>query len=244
MSFTFNLSAPSASTNNYLRAYNIYDNVAIKSTEIKEGTSAAGRNWKSLNITFGNEEGVYNHSIFYVDLKNKEDLERRKFDMPNGGQRELASNAETAMYTMSAIAHAFMPEYVEKLNEVISKCGNNFDKIAGAYKTMLDKVIDKNTTSMKLVGRNRDGVVYATLPNCVGIAQAKDEKRANMNGVEVGDWYTWMVSPFGKNLTFSAYELKQKNEMNQAKPTDMPDVPSLDSNESNDDELADLLNDL
>lgn len=244
MAFTFNLSAPTTSTNNYLRAYNIYDNVAIKATEIKEGTSAQGRNWKSLNITFGNDEGIYNHSIFYVNLKDKNDLERRKFDMPNGGQRELASNAETAMYTMSAIAHAFMPEYVDKLNEVIAKCGDNFDKIAEAYKLMLDKVIDKNTTSMKLVGRNRDGVVYATLPSCVGIAEAKDQKRAEMNGVNVGDWYTWMVTPFGKNLTFSAYELKQKQEMNNAKPTAMPDVPSLDVPEDNGDDLADLLNDL
>lgn len=252
MAFTFNLSAPT-NTNNYLRAYNIYDNVTIKSTEIKSGTSANGKDWKSLNITFGNDEGTYNHSIFFINLKNKEDIERRKYDMPNGGQRELPSNAETAMHTMAAIAHAFMPEYVDKLNEVISKCGNNFDKIAEAYKLMLDKVIDKNTTSMKLVGRNRDGVVYATLPNCAVCSEIKDQKtleRLNKTVGEgepkykMGDWYTWMTSPFGKNLTFSAYELKQKNEMNNAKPTTMPDVPSMDDSSDSGDDLADLLDSL
>lgn len=242
MAFTFNLSTPT-SNNSYLRAYNIYDNVSIKSTEIKEGTSAAGRKWKSLNITFGNDEGVYNHSIFYIDLNNKEDLARKEWDQSNGGKTYGPSNAETTMYTMSAIAHAFMPEYVEKLNEIITKCGNNFDKIAEAYKLMLDKVIDKNTTSMKLVGQNKDGVVYATLPKIAVCSEAKDQATADRNDVNVGDWYVWMKTPFGKNLNFTAWEMKQKNEMNNAKPTAMPDVPSFDA-PNTDDELADLMNSL
>lgn len=237
MAFTFNLSTPETNTNSYLKAYNIYDNVAIKSTEIKEGTSAAGKDWKSLNITFGNDEGIYNHSIFYINIKKgSADLERREF---NG--RQLASAAEQTLRTMQAIAKAFMPEYIDKLNEVIAKCGDNFDKIMNAYKTILDKVVDKTTTSMKLVGRNRDGVVYATLPSCIGIAQANTQEKADRNGVELNEWYTWMVSPFGKNLAFTPYELKQKNEMNNAKPTAMPDVPSFDTTSNEDDDLDDLL---
>lgn len=240
MAFTFNLSVPETSNTNYLRAYNIYDDVTIQGSEIKEGTSAAGRKWKSLNITFGNNEGIYNHSIFYVDLKNKEDLERKVWDQPNGGKTYGPSNAETAMYTMAAIAHAFMPEYVDKLNEIVAKCNNNFDKIAEAYKIMLDKVVNKNKTSMKLVGQNKDGAVYATLPKIAICSEAKDQKTADRNEINVGDWYVWMKSPFGKNLTFSAWELSKKNEMNNAKPTAMPDVPGIDSTSDGIDDLADL----
>ena len=77
---------------------------------------------------------------------------------------------------------------------------------------------------MKLVGRNSKGTTYAALPNCVGIAQAKDDARAAANNVNVGDWYTWMVSPFGNNLMFSAYEESQKNKIASAKPTNMDKV--------------------
>lgn len=240
MSFTFNLSTPENSTNNYLRAYNIYDNVAIKGTEIKEGTSANGKEWKSLTITFGNEDGIYNDSIFYINLKKgSADLERGEYM-----GRQLPSAAEQTLRKMQAIAKAFMPEYIDKLNEVFAKCGDNFDKIMEAYKLMLDKVVDKNTTSMKLIGRTRGGTVYATLPSCIGIAQANTQDKADRNGVALNEYYTWMVSPFGKNLAFTSWERKQMEEMNKAKPTAMPDVPSFDTPAEDTDDLADLLNDL
>lgn len=218
--FSFNSFADAKPNSNssFLKPYTINDNVSIISTEIKEGTSAKGNNWKSLIITFGNNEGIYNDSTFFLDINDPKVVTRNTIDMPNGGKREMPSQWEQTYYKLAAIGYAFAPDLIEKFNSIVSKC-KTFDEFINAYKAMLDKVVNKTTTSMKLVGRNSNGSIYAALPNCVGIAQAKDEKRASSNNVNVGDWYTWMVSPFGSNLTFSAYEQSKKEELSKAKPT-------------------------
>jgi hypothetical protein len=72
----------------------------------------------------------------------------------------------------------------------------------------------------------------------LGIAQAKDQKRASENGVEIGQWYTWLQSPFGDELSFSAYEMQQKSAIDNATPTDMSAVTEDESFDSSD--LLDL----
>lgn len=225
--FNFNSFAQVKPANSvsYLKPYTINDNVTIKETEIKEGTSASGNSWKSLVITFGNDEGIYNDSTFFLDINDPKVVERGSIDMPNGGKRQMPSRWEQTYYKLAAIGYAFAPDLIEKFNSVVGKC-KTFDEFIKAFKVMLDKVANKTTTNMKLVGRNSNGHVYATLPNCVGIAQATDEKRAASNGVQVGDWYTWMVSPFGSNLSFSSYEEAKKSELASAKPTDMSNTDS------------------
>lgn len=217
-----------SNSNSYLKPYTINNNVTIKSTEIKSGTSTSGETWKSLVITFGNEEGIYNDSTFFLDINDSKIIERTSADMPNGGKREMPSRWEQTYYKLAAIGHAFAPDLIEKFNSIVGKC-KTFDDFIKAYKTMLDKVAGKTTTSMKLVGRNNNGHVYAVLPNCVGIAQATDKKKAEANGVKEGEWYTWMVSPFGNNLSFSAYEEGKKKELENAKPTEMPETNSIDT---------------
>lgn len=205
----------------YLKPYGIYNNVTIKSAEVKEGTSAAGNAWKSLNITFGNEEGIFSHSIFYFDEKDNKNWERGSIDMPNGGKRELPSRAEELQNTIAAIGFSFFPEDFKKLQQVASKVQTT-EQLMTYFKQFVDKNIDKNPTNMKLVGRNYNGQIYAAFPKFTGIAQAKDEKRAAENQVNVGEWYTWLISPFNDNpakLAFSAYEQKQANEYRNAKPT-------------------------
>lgn len=218
-----------ANSTSYLKPYTINKNVSIKGTEIKEGTSANGNNWKSLTITFGNDEGIYNDSTFFLDINDPKITERGVIDMPNGGKRQMPSRWEQTYYKLAAIGYAFAPDLIEKFNSAVGKC-KTFDDFIKVYKSMLDKVIDKVHTDMKLTGRNSNGHVYATLPNCVGIAQANDEKRAAANGVQVGDWYTWMVTPFGSNLSFSAYEESKKAELSSAKPTDMSSVDTTSVN--------------
>ena len=229
-----------ANTAAYLKPYSINDNVTIKSTEIKEGTTSEGKTWKSLVITLGNDEGIYNDSTFFLDINDPKTVERGTADMPNGGTRELPSSWERTYYKLAAIGHAFAPDYIEKFNGIVGKC-KTFEDFIKAYKSMLDKVANKTTTSMKLVGRNSNGKVYATLPNCVGIAQATEEKRALSNGVEVGQWYTWMVSPFGHDLSFSSYEEKKRKELSDAKPTNMDEV-AKNVDESGDDVGLDFEN--
>ena len=159
--FSFNSFAEAKPNSNssFLKPYTINDNVSIISTEIKEGTSSKGNNWKSLVITFGNNEGVYNDSTFFLDINDPKVVTRNTIDMPNGGKREMPSQWEQTYYKLAAIGYAFAPDLIEKFNSIVSKC-KTFDEFINAYKAMLDKVVNKTTTSMKLVGRNSNGSIY------------------------------------------------------------------------------------
>lgn len=230
-----------ANTTSYLKPYEIHSDVVIKGSEIKEGTSANGNAWKSLNITFGNDNGIYSHSIFWIT--SEKDFERGTTQMSNGGTRELPSNWERTRDVMAAIGFAYFPEHFKKLQAASAKA-KSFDEIALNFKKMVDANAGKNPTNMKLVGRESNGRVYASLPNCTGIAQAKDEKRAAENNVNVGDWYTWMVTPFGDNLSFTNYEISKANEYKNAKPTPMKEeseTTSFDTAESDDVNFDELL---
>ena len=228
------------STNNYLKPYKIYTGVTIDNVTIKEGTSTSGTDWKKIEITFKCEEGIYNESIFWIS--SDKDFERGESDMPNGGKRQLPSNWERTRDKMAAIGFAFAPEAFAKLQAAASKA-KSFDDIANAFVKLIQAAIGKNPTNMKLVGRTSNGSIYASLPNCTGIAQAKDEKRAASNNVNVGDWYTWMISPFGNNLSFSAYEQKQADELANAKPTSMEPAEknNIDKEEESDLDFESLL---
>lgn len=233
-----------ASTTSYLKPYGIYNNVTIKSTEIKEGTSSTGNAWKSLNVTFGNDEGVFSHSIFYFDEKDEDNWKRGTYDMPNGGKRERPSQAEELQNTIAAIGFAFFPEDFKKLQQVAGKVQTT-EQLMTYFKQFIDKNIGKIATNMKLVGRTSNGHVYAAFPKFTGIAQANDEKRASENNVQVGEWYTWIVSPFNENpskLAFSNYEQKQADEYHNAKPTVMSDQSiDVSNNTLETEDIDDLL---
>ena len=243
--FNFNSFAQVKPANSvsYLKPYTINHNITIKETKIEEGISSEGKSWKSLVITFGNDEGIYKDSTFFLDINDPKVIERNTSDMSNGGKRQLPSRWEQTYYKLAAIGYYFAPELIDKFNSVVGKC-KTFDDFIKAFKAMIDKVANKTTTSMKLIGRNNNGRIYATLPSCVGIAQATDEKKAAANKVQVGEWYTWMVSPFGSGLSFSDYEESKKSELASAKPTAMKDnnsdIPSDINNEIKDSEDIDF----
>ena len=224
----------------YLKPYTINKNVTIKGTEIQEGTSANGNKWKSLVITFGNDEGIHKNSTFFLDIDDPKTTERGSVDMPNGGKRLLPSRWEQTSYKLAAIGRAFAADQIDKFNSIVSKV-KTFDEFIKYYKSMIDKAVNKTATDMKLVGRNSNGHIYATLPNCVGIAQATTEEKAKANGVQVGEWYTWMVSPFGDNLSFTAYEEGKRNELNNAKPTKIEEEPTGINDISDDVDFESLL---
>ena len=95
MSFNFGSLANSTNpvnNNSYLKPYTINDNVSIKSTDIQEGTSSEGNSWKRFDIVFGNDEGTYKESIFF--LTKEEDFIRKEVIMGNGGKRYMPSNWE------------------------------------------------------------------------------------------------------------------------------------------------------
>lgn len=207
MAFNFGSLANTPTTNGtaYLKPYDIYNDVKIKSTEIKEGTSEKGNSWKCLRITFESPDGIYTESIWYP--KDGDD-QRREVETSNGGKRLMASNFEVTMAMVAAIGHAFNPEGFKKLQEM-SKNFKSFDDVTKGLIAILNKAKD-TTTSMKLVGRTTaDGKVYARLPQPLGITQNKTTK----------EWYTFPVAIFGNNLTFSAYEQKQADAYHKATPT-------------------------
>lgn len=224
----------------YLKPYTINKDVIIKSTEIKEGTSASGNKWKSLVITFGNNDGIHIDNTFFLDINDPKTIERGSVDMPNGGKRPLPSRWEQTSYKLAAIGRAFAADQIDKFNIAVKKI-KTFDEFIKYYKSMLDKVVNKTATNMKLTGRNSNGHIYATLPNCVGIAQATTEEKAKANGVQVGEWYTWMVNPFGDNLSFTAYEESKRNELNNAKPTKIEEEPTGINDISDDVDFESLL---
>lgn len=228
MSFNFSLNeVKPANGTKYLKAYKIYNDVTLDGVEVKEGVSAKGNAWKSLNLTFSCPEGTYNHSVFY--LTSDKDVERTEMDMPNGGKRQLPSTWERSRDLIAAVGFTFFPEDFAKMQKASASlqykdAKDAFEKIADMFIKCINKNKGKVHTNMKLVGRTSNGTVYATLPNCTGIAEAKDAKRAEDNNVNVGDWYTWMVSPFGDNLSFTTYEETKKKEYEGAKPTNMDSV--------------------
>lgn len=227
-----------ASTTNYLKAYTINENVSIQSCEIKEGTSSEGNPWKKLSIVFGNEEGIYEDSLFWLDINDPTNTNRVEYPASNGGSRQTPSRWEKLRDKMSAIGIAFFPAAFKKFQEVASKF-RSFDEMMNNYMKCIEVAIkNKTTNSMKLVGRNVSGRTYAALPNCTGIAQANTEDKAAKNGVNVGDWYTWLVMPFGDKLNFSAYEETQRDQVNNSKPTEMPNDPLV--NTSSDEDEFDL----
>lgn len=239
MSFNFNLNeVKQSSSSMYLKPYNIYENVSLSGVDITGGTSASGNDWKAISLTFECHDGIYKHNIFYVT--NDKDFERGTFDTPNGGKRELPSKWENARDTMAAVGFAFFPEDFAKIQQSSSKA-KSFDDIAKLFVKAAQKNLNRVSTEMKIIGRNSNGKMYATLPSCTGIACASDEKKAASNNVNVGDWYTWMVSPFGKNLTFSDYEQRQKEALNTAKPTKMTEPEKQEDNTESDINFESLL---
>lgn len=239
MSFNFNLNeVKQSSSSNYLKAYNIYKDVSLIGAEIIGGTAKTGSEWKAISITFECHDGIYKHNIFFVN--SEKDFERVTVDASNGGKQEFPSSWEITRDTMAAIGFAFFPEDFAKVQQASSKA-KSFSDIATLFVKAAQKNFGRVSTEMKLIGSNRNGVIYATLPKCTGIAYANDEKKATANNVNVGDWYTWMISPFGKNLTFSAYEQKQKKSIATAQPTKMPEPTIQEENTEGDIDFESLL---
>lgn len=252
--FNFNLSEVQPSnTTNFLKPYDIYQNVYIDSIEMKEGTNKDGKPWKSMVITFKNDDGIYNDSIFWIT--DDDSVIRKEYIPKNGGKRYMPSQWEQTRDKMGAIGFAFFPEMFTKLQEVsktksFKTAKEAFDFLGKAFFECVKKSLKKVKTNMKLIGRTSNGKVYATLPNCTGIACADTEKKASEHHINLNEWWTWMISPFGDNLTFSDYEISKANEYRNAKPTQMDSPETTVNSESDvnntneDDELTKLMNSL
>ena len=240
--FNFSLSeVKPANTTSYLKPYNIYKDVKMSDIDIISGKKSDGNEWKALQVTFSCDERSYKHNIFFITNDNS-NFQMREVDGSNGGKRMVPSNWTNVSNELAAIGFAFFPNDFGKLQAASAKA-KTFDDIANAFVKMGKANLNKVSTGMKLLGRESNGTVFASFPRFTGIAQAKNEKSAESNGVKIGEWYTWLISPFGDKLNFSAYEMQQKSKYENAKPTPMKEdspLESLDLPANNDESTEDL----
>ena len=229
-SFNFgSFSEQKVKNTNFLRAYNIYENVKFTGIdEPKTGTSKNGRAWKSWAFHFECPDGEFVKSIFVP-----EDNKRPVFKNAQGHDYERPSNHENNLAFLFLVGQYFDPEGLEKLKKNMDKV-DGYDTLIALFKKVI--ATNKNTTSMKLVGRNVEGSVYAEMPQYCGLSKELDEEGK-------AKWFPVSNSVFGDKVGFTAYELSKKKELESAKPTDMSKKESApsESSESNEVALEDLL---
>lgn len=212
------------SQSQYLKAYGIYE---VKLTKIALDTIKGKKDptveYKTVVLEFTGTDknpGTFTQNIFFP---TSEDTKRPTFKNNNGHEYERPSHFENFKYTLM------------QLVEVLNPTGAaNIKKVAGKIKTVEDfvnciiKALDgKNNviTEIKLVGRNNNGVVYATLPAACGLNKSGE---------------IFPVNFIGNNLFFTPYEESQRKNLNKAKPTP---VAEEESNQE-DDDIDNLLNDI
>ena len=110
------------------------------------------------------------------------------------------------MTLLIQLATVLNPESAKKFQGVLPKC-KSFDDVATSFIKVLEKEQGKEIY-IKLLGRNNNGSVYATLPNCCGLT--RDGERFPINVFSNEDNFNW-----------SAYELQKQSEYKNAKPTSM-----------------------
>ena len=113
------------------------------------------------------------------------------------------------------------PAGADKFKAVLPQA-KSFDTLADAFVKLM--TAKKNAeVYIKLVGRNSNGSVYATLPSCVGLNKS-------------GEIFSVNVISKDDNFTWSTYENQKRNEYLNAKPTTMaPTNVSSDNSSTNTD---------
>lgn len=231
------LATTTVSTISYLKPWNIYENVKFEGIEgPKSGTSASGNEWSRYDIKFSCPDGTYTHSLF-----EPKDDKQRTFPNQNGHNNYFASPLEEAMNLLALIGITFNPEGFKKVQENVSKC-RDFETVIKLFNKCIGT--PETTTSMKLVGRNSNGAIYATLPRWTAVSKKLvDDKRPWDE--ESNHYQTFIPRDcvFGNNLGWSAYEMKNVEDYKNAKPTAAPTSDPLEMSEETTDnsELDDLL---
>lgn len=217
-----------ASSNSFLRPWNIYEDVKFAGISDKiSGTRQSGEAWNAWDFTFECPQGKYSERIF-EPLNN----DRRSYTDKNGHEREFPSDFERSMTFFAQVVGTFNPKGFEKLKEKSGKV-TTFEQMIQLVKAVMKDV--NTTTKMKIVGVNRSGKVYAGLPTFCSINSQTGEKYTSDNFI-------------GDTVAFSAWELNKKKEYESAKPTNMSEVVKDDvldsatttSSDNIDDLLADI----
>ena len=222
MNFNFsNLNTTEFSSNAgaYLRPYDIYkvNLTKIEKTELK-GSKDPNAVYPIVALEFtgcGDNKGVFTTNLFIPTTED--DMKRPTFKNNEGHEYNRPSRFENFQFTLMQIVHALNPAGEEKIKANASKIKTIDQFIDLVIKALAGK--EKVETSLKLVGRNNNGTIYAALPQACGLNKAGE---------------VFPVNFIGDNLFFTNYELTQQKNYQNAKPTNMGSTDNPDTDDSSD----------
>ena len=201
------------STGQYLKPYGIYS-VNLTKIEKDELKGKDGTIYPIIKLEFtgvGESKGTFETNLFIPT--SEKDMERRTVTNANGHESKRPSSFENFQYTLMQIVEVLNPKGAEKIKENGDKIKTIDQFIDLIFKALKGK--ENVTTNLKLVGRNNQGKIFATLPSACGLNK-KDE--------------IFATNFIGENLFFSNYEETQQKAYRNATPTSMPSDSSDDEN--------------
>ena len=128
-SINSNESSISSKRNTRLAPFEIHT-VTFDGAEIKSGTSKAGNEFKLLQLTFSNKNGIAEMTIFWPDLER--DGIREVRTAKDGHEYETPSRWEQTKTVISQTLETLSPEGFKKKQELSSKF-KTFDEMANEY---------------------------------------------------------------------------------------------------------------
>lgn len=198
--------------------------VKLVSCELKDfdGVKDPSQTYKTIAITFGNGDGVYEHSIFEPKA---EDFERKTNSVnTKKGTMDITnpSNVETMMLLFKHIIDSYNPKIAKDIDEkkkVIA--AKDWDGLRLLIQKIIEGSKGKIETNIKLL-KNKKG--EATFPGFFANLSKEGVAYVKNNFI-------------GEKIAFSPYELQRiENEAN-AKPSDMNEVDNQDFTEESADDL-------
>lgn len=223
-----NLSEQSFTSNagSYLRPYDIYTvNLTKIEKTILKGSKDPNAEYPVVALEFtgtGDNKGTFSTNLFIPTTDA--DMERPTYKNNEGHEYNRPSRFENFQFTLMQIVHALNPAGEEKIKANASKIKTIDQFIDLIIKALTGK--NDVETSLKLVGRNNNGTIYAALPNACGLSKTGE---------------VFPVNFIGDNLFFTNYELTQQKNYQNAKPTNMDsNTDNSDINNSDDLNLDDL----
>ena len=222
-SINSNESSISSKRNTRLKPFEIHT-VTFDGAEIKSGTSKAGNEFKLLQLTFSNKNGIAEPTIFWPDLER--DGIREVRTAKDGHEYETPSRWEQTKTVISQTLETLSPEGFKKMQELSSKF-KTFDDMANVFVKLVNKCIGTEV-DVKFNGYvNKQGYMQLTFPPIVGVTK---EGKLFVSDNYIGHG----------NLGLSDYEMRRAKELSETKPTKMEADPIMDSTPNDAPESGDI----
>ena len=235
MDFNFSNLANTSFTSTAAQRLKPYDIYKVKLTKLEKselkGSKDPDKVYPVIAVEFTsvdeNTPGVFSENIFIPTTQ--EDMTRRTLTNKEGHDSVMPSRFEEFQYTLMQIAEVLNPEGAKKIKENSTKIKTMEKFIDLIIKAASTPSAKNKVTNLKLVGRNNNGTIYASLPRACGL---------NRNG-EI-----FATNFLGDNLYFSNYEITQQKKYRSAAPTPMNDSTPDDKDSANDFNLDDIADDI